>query len=87
MLELIKENRVKCTEGNYMMTVEIPEKVVYSAYDEINDEAIVEILLGYLLCIDEEGEPCNLSIRKDEEKGIYKVEMELKYCDLGFKKR
>jgi hypothetical protein len=83
MLEHIKENRVKCTEGSYMMTLEIPEKVVYSAYDEPNDEAIIEILLSYLLCIDEEGEPKNVSIIRNEEKGIFKVEMELHYCNLG----
>lgn len=83
LLEHIKESRVKCTEGYYTLTLDIPEKVVYSAYDEADDEAIVEIVLSYLMCIDEEGDPTNVSIRRDSKNEIFKVEMELHYCDLG----
>lgn len=86
LLEQIKESRVKCTEGYYTLTLDIPERVVYSAYDEADDEAInealVEIVLSYLMCIDEDGEPKNVSIRKGEDQN-FKVEMELRYCGLG----
>jgi hypothetical protein len=83
LLEQVKESRVKCTEGYYTLTLDIPERVVYSAYDEVGNEAIVEIVLSYLMCIDEEGEPTNVSIRRDLENEIFKVEMELHYCDLS----
>lgn len=86
LLEQIKESRVKCTEGYYTLTLDIPERVVYSAYDEADDEAIneavVEIVLSYLMCIDEDGEPKNVSIRRGEDQN-FKVEMELRYCGLG----
>lgn len=65
------------------MTLEIPERVVYSAYDEADNEAIIEIVLSYLMCVDEEGEPVNVSIRRDPENEIFKVDMELHYSDLG----
>lgn len=86
LLEQIKESRVKCTEGYYTLTLDIPERVVYSAYDEADDEtineAVVEIVLSYLMCIDEDGEPKNVSVRRGENQN-FKVEMELRYCGLG----
>ncbi len=81
MLKDIKSNKFKCNEGYYMMVLKIPEKLVYSAYSEADDETLREITAWYLNFIHEEGKPRNIAIEKLKDNS-YIVEMQLIYYDM-----
>ncbi len=82
MLADIYMNRFICNEGYYVMVLKIPEKVLFNAYDTVDDDAILELVASYLSCIHEEGKPRNVSITKLDDNS-YIVEMELNYYDLS----
>lgn len=81
MLNDVKSNKFKCNEGYYMMVLKVPEKLIYSTYDSIDDDTLLEITAWYLNFIREEGKPRNISIIKLND-GSFIVEMELVYCDI-----
>ncbi|MDO5707074.1 MAG: hypothetical protein Q4P31_00350 [Andreesenia angusta] len=81
MLVDIYMNKFKCNEGYYVMVLKIPEKMLYSAYDNVDDNAIYEFVASYLSYINEEGKPRNISISKLKDNSFV-VEMELIYYDL-----
>lgn len=81
MLKDIYMNKFICNEGYYVLVLKIPEKLLFNAYDNVDEDSILEFVCSYLNYIDEEGKPRNISITKIKDES-YIVEMELIYYDL-----
>lgn len=78
MLEYIVETREKDKEGNEYIKLEIPEKILYSTYDEpIEEEAIIDLAKRYLMYIEEESVPVDIEIKKDNDKEKFIVKLEI----------
>lgn len=78
MFNDIKAKKLKCN-GYYTLSLEIPEKALYLAYDEIDEETILEVASSYCKAFEEEATPRDISITRLEDKDAYQVEMELIY--------
>lgn len=77
MLESIVETREKDKNGNDYIKLEIPEKTLYSTYDEPIEEAIKDLAKRYLIYIEEESIPVDIEITKDDENEKFIVKLEI----------
>ncbi|KNF09501.1 hypothetical protein CLPU_3c02810 [Gottschalkia purinilytica] len=79
MLNSIKETRIREDNGLHRITLEVPEKDFFEAYDEVDEHSAYDLLKQYLLYREDDGRPKNVDINYNKNSHIVTITTELHY--------
>lgn len=74
----IREKRIQ-RDGQYELTLQIPETEYFNAYDSVKAEAASEILANYLRLKQDDGRVGDVNISHNKNGHIIKITTELHY--------
>ena len=81
MLNSIREIRVRNKKGLYNLTLEVPEKEFFLAYDDASNESAYDLIKQYLVYRQDDARPENIEIEYDRNKHIVSLSSELHYLE------
>jgi len=75
----MNEVRIREKDGLYRLSLEIPEKEFFLAYDDVDEEAAHDIIKQYLVHREDDGRPSNIEIHYDHNSHIVNLTSSLHY--------
>lgn len=80
MLNSIRDRRIE-RDGLYKITLDVPEKEYFDAYDAVSIEAADDIIKNYLTYYEDDGVPVNTSISHNKNAHIIEITFKLHYME------
>ena len=80
MFNSIREKRIQ-RDGQYELTLQIPEEEYFNAYDTIKAEAAHEILSNYLTLQQDDGRVGEVNISHNKSGHMVKITSDLHYME------
>lgn len=77
MLNHIGEYRTEYERDCYDITLEIADRVVDQAYDEVTEETVLELAQNYIAYVEGDAIVKEINLNRDERSKIFVVEMRL----------
>lgn len=80
MFNTIREKRIE-RDGQYQLTLQIPEEEYFNSYDTVKAEAAQEILSNYLTLQQDDGRIGEVNINHNKSGHVIKITTDLHYMD------